>query len=245
MKSDIQISRDMLISSFGCVFHIPSGTLLIADLHVGYEAGLEDEGFAMPRFQTDQMISRIEEATDRYDPSIVIINGDLKHSFDRNLGAEWRDVERIVDTISSRAKLIVLRGNHDNYLATILSRKRIELKRSIVTFDVMVSHGHETESPWDGGMILAHEHPSVRLREATGASVKIPCFLYDGDTNRLVLPAFSPMALGSDVIRTPDEERMIPLLRTTGIGNYTVFGFDQGEILNYRTVAELRALDRL
>lgn len=245
MKSEIQISHDLLISSLGCAFHISSGTLLIADLHVGYEAGLEDEGFAMPRFQTDQMISRIEEAADRFDPSIVIINGDLKHSFDRNLSTERRDVERIVDTISSLAKLVVLRGNHDNFLATILARKGIEIKKSVVTFDIMIAHGHETESPWDGGMILAHEHPSVRLREATGASVKIPCFLHDEDTNRLVLPALSPLALGSDVIATPDEERMIPLLRKTGIGNYTVYGFDQGEILNYRTVAKLRSLDSL
>lgn len=217
----------------------------MADLHVGYEAGLEDEGFAMPRFQTDQMISRIEESIDRFEPSMVIINGDLKHSFDRNLSAEWRDVERVVDTVSCRAKLIVLRGNHDNFLATILARKGIEIKRSVVTSDVMVAHGHETASPWEGGMILAHEHPSVRLREATGASVKIPCFLHEAETNRLVLPAFSPMALGSDVIVTPDEERMIPLLRKTGIGNYRVYGFDQAGILSYRSVAELRSLDAL
>lgn len=245
MQSELQISHDLTLSALGCAFHVPTSTLLLADLHIGYEATLENEGFSMPRFQTLEMLARLQMALERFDPTIVVVDGDLKHNFQRNLSAEWNGVERFVDEISGRVKLVVIKGNHDNYLATILSKRGIHIKKDVVIGNLKIAHGHETRSPWEGGMILAHEHPAMRLRESTGASVKIPCFLYCAESNRLVLPAFSPLALGSDVISTPDDDRMIPLLKETGIDDYAAYGFAEGEILSYRSVGKLRMIGRL
>jgi putative SbcD/Mre11-related phosphoesterase len=243
MASEIQVSHDLTLSALGCAFHHPTGALMVADLHIGYEAALEDEGFAMPRFQSKEMLSRIGKAIDRFDPALLVVDGDLKHNFDRNLTAEWNDVEKFVDEVSKRCKLVVIRGNHDNFLATILSKRGIHIKKEVLLGNVKIAHGHETAEPWKGGMVLAHEHPAIRLIETTGASVKIPCFLLDRESNRLVLPAFSPFAIGSDVIGTPDGERMIPLLSETGIQGYVAYGFAHGEILNCRSVGALRAID--
>jgi hypothetical protein len=242
MANEIQVSHDLTLSALGCAFHHPTGALMVADLHIGYEATLEDEGFAMPRFQSKEMLSRLAKAIDRFDPALLVVDGDLKHNFDRNLTAEWNDVEKFVDEISKRCKLVVIKGNHDNYLATILSRRGLHIKKEVVLGNIKIAHGHETAEPWKGGMVLAHEHPAIRLIETTGASVRIPCFLLDHEANRLVLPAFSPFAMGSDVIGTPDDERMIPLLSETGIQDYVAYGFTQGEILNYRSVGALRSL---
>lgn len=245
MSKEIQVSQDFVLSSLGCAFHVPTGSILIADLHIGYEAALEGDGFAMPRFQTEEMIARLNTAIDRFDPSIIIVNGDFKHNFDRNLSAEWREVEKVVDQIGGRAKLIVTRGNHDNFLATILAKKGLHLRKEVVIGNIKLVHGHESCSPWQGGMVFGHEHPAITLREKTGASVKVPCFLFDKENNRLVVPAFSPLAIGSDIISTPDDERMIPLLSKTGVDNYCAFGFSEDNILNYRTIGELRTIGNL
>lgn len=199
----------------------------------------------MPRVQTIEVISRILRAIDAYDPTLVVIAGDLKHNFDRNLTAEWNGVERFVDEIRSRTKLSVVRGNHDNYLSTILSKRGIDLLKSTKVGDISVAHGHETRDASSGAMVLAHEHPALRIKESTGASVKVPCFLYDPNKERLVLPAFSTLALGSDVVGTPDSERMIPLLAETGIDDYSVYGFSEGQILSYREVGKLRKMGRV
>jgi putative SbcD/Mre11-related phosphoesterase len=245
MPTEIRISPDMTLSPLGCAFHAATGALLLADLHIGYEATLESEGFAMPRMQTLEMISRLHRAIDSYDPSMVVVAGDLKHNFDRNLTAEWNGVERFVDEISGRAKLVVLKGNHDNYLATILSKRGMQLHKELEVGGFTVAHGHETRAAKGGGMILAHEHPAIMIRESTGAKVKVPCFLYNASERRLVLPAFSPLALGSDVIGTPDSERMIPLLAETGLADYAAYGFYGGEILNYKEVGKLRGIGRI
>lgn len=245
MVKELRISKELVISTLGCAFHSPSGSVLLADLHIGYETVLEGEGFAMPRVQNEQMLERINAAIDRFDPDSLIIVGDFKHNFDRNLSAEWNGVEKMVEAVSKRSRMIVIRGNHDNYLANILSKRGIELKHELLLGDLKIVHGHKTTAPWDGGMVFGHEHPAITLREATGASVKIPCFLYSPDANRLVLPAFSPLALGSDIIRTPDEERMIPLLRNTGTGSYLVYGFSSDQLLNYRSISDLRRIGNL
>jgi len=245
MPRELRVSPDMVLSSSGCAFHSPTGALLLADLHIGYEATLETEGFSMPRVQTLEMISRILKAIEAYDPSFIVIAGDLKHNFHRNLTAEWNGVERFVDEVCSRTKLSVVRGNHDNYLSTILSKRGIGLPRSTKIGDITVSHGHETRTALPGAMVLAHEHPALKIKESTGASVKVPCFLYDSNTERLVLPAFSSLALGSDVIGTPDNERMIPLLAETGIDDYSVYGYSEGQILSYPEVGKLRKIGRV
>jgi len=245
MPTEIRVSPDFTLSSLGCAFHSPTGALLLADLHIGYEATLESEGFAMPRVQTIEMISRLHKAIDRYDPSSAMVVGDLKHNFDRNLTAEWNGVERFVDEIGGRVRLSIIKGNHDNYLATILSRKGIKLESEMRIGSIVVAHGHETRAPSGSGMILAHEHPALRITETTGASVKIPCFLHDPGSGRLILPAFSTLALGSDVIGTPDNERMIPLLTETGIDSYSAYGFSTNEILNYQEIWKLRSIDKL
>jgi len=245
MVKEMRISPDMVISTLGCAFHSPSGSLLIADLHIGYETVLEGEGFAMPRVQNKQMLERINAAIDRFDPDSIIIVGDLKHNFDRNLSAEWNGVESMVDAVSERSKMVVIRGNHDNYLLNILSKRNIELRNELILGNLKIVHGHKTALPWEGGMVFGHEHPAITLRESTGASVKIPCFLYSPDDDRLILPAFSPLALGSDIIRTPDEERMIPLLRRTGTGSYIAYGFSSDQLLNYRSISDLRRIGNL
>ena len=245
MVKELRISRDFVISTLRCAFHSPTGTLLIADLHIGYETVLEGEGFAMPRIQNEQMLQRICMAIDRFDPDSLIIVGDFKHNFDRNLNAEWDGVERMIDAVSKRSRLAVVRGNHDNYLASILSRRNIKIKDEIIMGDLKVVHGHRSTEPWEGGMVFGHEHPAITLRESTGASVKIPCFLFSPGNDRLILPAFSSLALGSDIIRTSDENRMIPLLRSTGTDSYVAYGFSPDQLLSYRSISDLMRIGNI
>jgi metallophosphoesterase superfamily enzyme len=58
-----------------------------------------------------------------------------------------------------------------------------------------ITHGHK-EVEWDGTLIIGHEHPSLQLRDEIGASIKRPCFLISDGV--IVLPAFSPLATGTN-----------------------------------------------
>ena len=56
-------------------------TLIIADVHIGYEEALNNKGVLVPRQQYKMTLERLQKTLDELDVETVIINGDLKHEF--------------------------------------------------------------------------------------------------------------------------------------------------------------------
>lgn len=172
-------------------------TAIIADLHLGFENVLQDYGVAFPRVQIKEIIRNAEEVINKYNIERLIIAGDLKHEFSKNLPYEWEDIELFLKTFSD-VKVEVVRGNHDNFLATILAKRGIELKERIEAGRWMVVHGHKECDAEH--IIMGHEHPIIKVR-AGGAIYSYPCYLrISGQREIVVLPSFSPLMSGSNVL---------------------------------------------
>lgn len=187
---------------------IAEKTAVIADLHLGIENAMQNLGIAIPRMQIVDVIGRVNEIIDKFEVEKLIIAGDLKHEFGENLPYEWDDVRGFLDSID--VEVSVVRGNHDNFLSTILSEYSIELKEYERIGDFYVIHGHK-----DLGfekVIMGHEHPAVKFRHG-GAIYSYPCFLV-ADKTKFVLPAFSSIVSGSDVLQ---GEFLSPILRNSKI----------------------------
>ena len=97
-------------------------TLIITDTQIGYEESLNKQGVLIPRFQFDDMLARISEIIDRANPEKIIINGDIKHEFGTISRTEWRNTLRLIDFLTSKAKLILIKGNHDTVLGPITNK---------------------------------------------------------------------------------------------------------------------------
>ncbi len=175
-------------------------TAIISDLHLGMESVLQERGFALPRVQIRDVIRSVEEIVEKYSIKRLVIAGDFKHEFSRNMPYEWEDVEEFLAKFSG-LEIVAVRGNHDNFLAAILAKRGIELVESVEIDDYTVVHGHkELDSINAGRIIMGHEHPVVRVRYE-GGIYTFPCYLrYRGDADIIVLPAFSPIVSGSDVL---------------------------------------------
>ncbi len=169
-------------------------TAVIADLHLGLENVLQERGIALPRMQLVEITSTVNRIIEKYKVKKLIIAGDLKHEFSKNLPYEWEDVREFIESVD--VDLEVVRGNHDNYLAAILADYGIELKESTRVGEYFVVHGHKD---FEGEkVIMGHEHPAVKIR-VRGALYSFPCYLV-ADESKIVLPAFSPLMGGSDVL---------------------------------------------
>jgi hypothetical protein len=175
-------------------------TAVISDLHLGMESVLQERGFALPRVQIRDVIRGVEEIVEKYDIERLVIAGDFKHEFSRNMPYEWEDVEEFLSSFSE-LEILAVRGNHDNFLAAILARRGIELVESVEIVGYTVVHGHrELDSINAGRIIMGHEHPVVRVRYE-GGIYTFPCYLrYRGGAEIIVLPAFSPIVSGSDIL---------------------------------------------
>ncbi len=212
-----------------------SKTVVIADLHLGYEGALHEEGVSIPRFQKGIMMDRLERIVKRHRPKKMIINGDFKHEFSKNLTQEWDDVNDVLNFLIDEIDIELTRGNHDNYLMTILAKKDLGMVETTESQGMTITHGHK-DITWDGTIIIGHEHPSLLLRDEIGASIKRPCFLISGRT--IVLPAFSPLATGTNVT---SMHFISPPLACLDAYKTSVIAIDEElGLMDFKTLADLR-----
>ncbi len=218
----LDVAPDLRLLNGRCAMLVRSRTLVLGDLHLGIEASLELDGMQLPRAQAQEMRRRIDELANAHHPKRIVILGDLKHEFSRNLDQEWSQVRGMLEHLGSLAEVTVVRGNHDNYLATITSRLGLDLVDEAVVDGFHLSHGHIRDP--GRPLIQGHEHPSARLFDGVGGYVKLPAFLYHQQSQVLVLPAFSPLAAGNDVSTLLSGDVLSPGLRGMDMGEALVFG---------------------
>lgn len=207
------------------------GTLVISDLHLGYESEMHKRGVLVPKVQYKEVVHRLakifaELKLKKWDVNEIVLNGDVKHEFGKISEQEWREVLRLLDYLQEHCKkIIVVEGNHDPVLKPIAAKRELLLVKEYRIGDTLLIHGDEepelkSYSPKPKLVIMGHEHPAVCLRE--GAKVeRYKCFM-KGQYKKvplICLPSFNPLTEGTDMIK---EERLSPLLQGD-IGNFDVY----------------------
>ncbi len=224
---EIQISRNVFISDLHCIFLSDENSVVISDLHLGFEEEMNLHGLFLPKLQRKHVENMVDKIIERFNPDRIIINGDFKHEFSRNLPQEWDDIIHFIDRYSGKLNLTFIRGNHDNFLMTILSRRKYDLLDYYETESYYIYHGDR-----DLGLkkltVLGHEHPAVVLRDSVGGTYKIPAFVYDRKDGILISPAMSFFSSGTDVTESLlSDEHFTPVLKKVNPDNFRVYGITE------------------
>jgi putative SbcD/Mre11-related phosphoesterase len=238
-----EINHNVALFPGGAALLLGEKVLVVADLHLGYEASLESQGFSVPRIQTRKLEKYVRGVVEATRPRRIVVAGDLKHNFSKNLTQEWNDVTRFVRLLADMAPLEVVKGNHDNYLASILAELDVPLRNELFVGDVRIVHGHSGKLTKEM-TIMGHIHPAIRIRDDVGASVKDQCFLYEKARRVLVLPALSLLAYGTDVVGQHSSDRMSPVLSDIGLSEFVPVVFSGNRALSFPTVGEMRGAVR-
>ncbi|RLF49858.1 MAG: phosphoesterase [Thermoplasmata archaeon] len=233
----IEIRPGVYVTNYYALWLERERAAIIGDLHIGMEAAMvEEEGISAPRVQEDVIIKRLSAIFREFSPETLVINGDFKHKFSRNLWQEWEEVNRILDFICDHVRrVVVIRGNHDNYLKTILAKRGIDLHSRYSIGDYTVIHGHR-DVGMERDMVLAHEHPVVKIRDGIGAYIKLPCFLYNDERNIIVLPALSPLSIGTDIMA---EDYLSPILSRIDMSGARIYALSEIGILSLGRIRDM------
>ncbi|MFH1439266.1 MAG: metallophosphoesterase [Candidatus Woesearchaeota archaeon] len=168
-----------------CLFLTKSKTLIIPDVHIGYEEALNKQGVLIPRTQFIEIMKNIEKVmkdTIKRFKAInkIVIIGDLKHEFGTISETEWRQTLKFLDFLDKYCKnIILLKGNHDTILGPIADKRRLEVKTHIMIDDILLMHGHELPTnilPEIKTIIIGHEHTAISLKHGVRIE-KFKCFL--------------------------------------------------------------------
>lgn len=147
-------------------------TLVIADLHIGWEIALSQRGIYVPT-QMPRLLRRLESIVNKYKPEELLILGDVKHTVARAEIGEWHDVPDFFDELKKQIrKVCIIRGNHDGNLEPLLPENVKILPATGITLgEVGFFHGHRWPSPTllrCKTLVMGHVHPVVAFRDPAG-----------------------------------------------------------------------------
>lgn len=219
--------------------------IIIADLHLGTEAIMSEDGTSPPFNQTEKLTEEILFYMNKLNPDILILNGDIKHSFQEFTKIENRDVKKFLKSLSPFVKKIhVIKGNHDLFLNWVIKEvlNTSLHEEHLVIGHYLFIHGDKKlpeKIPEEVKyVIIGHEHPvfSVRIKGLT--KVKTPVFLLGPFKNReknlIVLPAYSNYASGTPVNPFFTDNLLSPILKEDiELLDFESFVLNQDEVLHF------------
>ncbi len=187
----------------------------ISDLQLGEERyyAVEAKVF-VPEVQLQVILKELEAVKEKTGAGRLLIDGDFKHEFGEASRQEWKEVEAVYNKAKNLFReVIVVRGNHDNYLLTIAGKLGFSVNERYYESGYLFVHGHRLEDlSGVSTLVIGHEQPAVLLRRSFDR-VKLPVILY-GETRSkrrfVCLPAFSPIASGVEVNAVPKGELLSP-----------------------------------
>jgi hypothetical protein len=187
--------------------------LVIADLHIGIESELRENGLQVPS-QTNVMEQRLISLLETNTIHDIILLGDIKHNIPLSTIQERTDVNRFLNTIQTYGTLHVLPGNHDGNIHRLLpSGIKLYPSDGFVLEGIGFTHGHRNpnqEVMECEQVVIGHTHPTVMLIDRLGYRTFEQCWLRSmprSDTllekyptshtlQILVMPAFNPLCGG-------------------------------------------------
>lgn len=196
-------------------------TLIIADIHIGYEESLNKKGILVPRFQLKDVLKKLENIIEKTKPETIIINGDLKHEFGKISEQEWRDTLKILDLLTKHSKVILVKGNHDTILGPIAEKRNVKVVDNVLIDNIYITHGDKIPKiiPKVKTVIIGHEHPAITISD-NNRKETFKCFLLGKwkRKNLIVMPSLNQVTQGSDIL---EQKLLSPFL--TDISHFKVF----------------------
>jgi len=212
-----------------CLFHVQTKTLIIPDVHIGYEEYLNKKGILIPRHQYKLIMQNIKKiaktAVEKYtNINSIVILGDLKHEFSRISETEWRHCLQFLDYLAKLTKNItLLQGNHDTFSNPIMKKRELKMAKALQINDMLLVHGDivpELDKKTKK-IIIGHEHSAITLYHGPRGE-KFKCFL-KGKFKRkdlILCPSFNPLIEGTDVSK---EKFLSPFLKNAKIKDFEAF----------------------
>ena len=203
MREEVTIAGQRLLLHPERAAYWPAhGALLLADLHLGKGAHFRKAGIPVPGAVTDANFGRLDALLAEFRPARLLLLGDLFHSDRNRVWGEFCAYTRAHPEISFE----LIPGNHDILPTCDYAEARLLRHPEILNEGPFALTHH----PLDEGRIppgqyylCGHVHPCVRLVDATGGSLKLPCF-YFGERGG-ILPAFGEFTGCAEVRAQPGD----------------------------------------
>lgn len=139
-------------------------SLVVTDLHIGFEAGLASNDIFVGKNTTvNETISELSEMIDKIKPDSLILLGDIKSSIKSISKNEWNDVPLFFEKMKDMVDVVLVPGNHDSNIQKLLPEGITLISSTgLVIENILLTHGHTMPSEnfaHVDKIIMGHVHP--------------------------------------------------------------------------------------
>jgi putative SbcD/Mre11-related phosphoesterase len=224
--------------------------LIIADLHIGIESQLREQGVATSS-NAEKMISHLLSICKKYKAKEIVLLGDIKHNIPSASIQERRDVRTFLETIKEHGSIHIIPGNHDGFIEKLSPfEANLYPSHGVVIEDIGFAHGHRWPSEdimKCKQIVIGHTHPTIVLTDRLNYKSFEPCWIkatfldeelkekYPNIKNSqiLIMPAFNPLCGG---IAVNKDGITGPLKKIIDIENAEVFLLDGSSLGKVKNV---------
>ena len=139
-------------------------SLIITDLHIGFESSLFGNNIFVGKNTTIQeTINSIEEILEKTKANSLILLGDVKSSIKSIAKNEWSEVPLFFKKMSDKVETILIPGNHDANIQKLVPDGVTQISSTgLVIENILLTHGHTMPSENFSNVdriIMGHLHP--------------------------------------------------------------------------------------
>ncbi|MGC8669963.1 MAG: metallophosphoesterase [Candidatus Micrarchaeia archaeon] len=245
------LTKDVeLIEGMPVAFIRSINAIVIADLHLGYEAMLAKNGLFAPAINLKKILEIIGSALEKTKAKNVIIDGDIKNEFSRVEPEEFNELYELISFLKKKnVSLHLIKGNHDNFVERYKDQFKLNVYRQQAKIGkYLFFHGEELPKYENNDkiemLVMGHEHPSIGINDNLGRREKLKCFLYGSYDSKklLVLPAISFYASGTDLLLEPTEHLLSPVFRHINIDKMHAIAIGYGSTIDFGSLSKLKAV---
>jgi putative SbcD/Mre11-related phosphoesterase len=183
-------------------------TMIIADLHIGWEIALSKKGIHVPT-QTPKLLKKLMVLITDCQPQKLLVLGDVKHTVATAQMSEWYDIPDFFNELEKQVQEIsIIRGNHDGCLEPLLPEAvKIQPATGITMGEVGFFHGHQWPSPTllaCKTLVMGHVHPVVAFRDPAGFRISRQVWV-KANCDAAALTKVLLQKHGIKVEKTPEE----------------------------------------
>ncbi len=221
------------IKNFPALFIQKIKALVIADLHIGLKYELSKSGINIPS-PIEKIKDDIDHLLNLTRASTLVILGDIKHKVPGISWQEIKDIPKLFEHLSSKVKVIVCKGNHDDRIEEIIpSRVKIHTSKGFRIKDFGFIHGHAWPSKkllTCDYLILGHAHPMVQFKDKFGYRILEQVWVKGkidkekikerykvkktGKLEVIIVPAFNRLLGGTPVnVKRVNDKLLGPLMK--------------------------------
>ena len=186
--------------------------IIVADLHLGKSISFAKQKQFLPPYDTMETLEKLFKCINKFEPSKLIIVGDLLHDIFSIQSFQKRDQENF-NEYSKKTEFIWVKGNHDSDVQIRGFNKVLDYEIDEIIFN----HVPVETSNFQ---ICGHYHPKRKISHR-GKSIYKPSFVHND--NLLILPSFGTLTGGMSIDKEPLKKLLGKNTKVFPVGNERVY----------------------